>query len=253
MAAVAAPVRPEALVPAGRRVWNVVRLHVANPWPSVILPWIVLVSIHALTWSIWAIISHYAGPGIEEDAFRYAGGVSWLVIYMMIIAIQAMNAGFRFALGFSSTRRDYYLGTVAFFAMMAVVYGVGLGLLALLERATDGWGMNGSFYAPAYLYDEPFAVVAFHYIALYLLFTTMGCLVGALFVRWRANGLYLYFGALALAVVALVWWLLDAGWGATVDFFTTNPLAVVMAWTLPVSVAFAAVGWLVLRRAPARG
>ncbi|WP_062517816.1 hypothetical protein [Demequina gelatinilytica] len=238
-------------IPAPRRIASVMRIHVANPWPTAILPWLVLLGVHGITWSIWALIAHYAGDSLEPDAFRYAGGVSWLVVYMMVIAIQAMNAGFRFALGYSTTRRDYYAGTVAFFAAMAVVYALGLGVLAMVERATDGWGLDGSFYAPAYLYDEPFAVIAFHYLALYLLFTAMGALIGALFVRWRAAGLYLYFAGLALAVVAFVWWALDAG-DSLVAFFRDNPIEVVMAWTLPLSVALAVLGWLVIRRAPAR-
>ncbi len=242
-----------AQIPARQRIAAVMRLHVANPWPTVILPWIVLLGVHALTWSIWALISHYAGDTLEPEAFRYAGGVSWLVIYMMVIAIQAMNAGFRFALGLSATRRDYYVGTVAVFGLMALGYGIGLGLLALVERATGGWWLDGSFYAPAYLYDEPFAVVAFHYVALYLLFTSMGSLIGAMFVRWRAYGLYAYFAGLALAVVAFVWWLVGAGGDALVGFLRDNPLAVVMAWTLPVSAVLALLGWLVIRRAPSRG
>ncbi|SEJ68480.1 hypothetical protein [Demequina mangrovi] len=252
MAAIAEPVRPAAQIPTGRRVWNAARIHVANPWPAAILPWIVLLGVHGLTWSIWALISHYAGGELDPDAFRYAGGVSWLVIYMMIVAIQAMNAGFRFAMGMSSTRRDYYAGTVAFFAAMALVYAVGLAILAAVERATDGWGLDGSFYAPAYLYDEPLAVVGFHYFALYLLFTSMGALIGALFVRWRAYGLYAYFAGLSLAVVALIWWALEAG-DTLVAFFRDNPIAVVMAWTLPLSAVLAVLGWLVIRRAPVRG
>jgi len=245
--------RPEALIPTRTRVLNVARLHAANPWPTVILPWIVLLGVHALTWSIWAIISHYAGPSLEPDAFRYAGGVSWLVIYMMIIAIQAMNATFRFALGFASTRRDYYLGTVGFFSVMAVVYGVGLALLAGVERLTDGWGMDGSFYAPAYLYDEPLVVVGFHFFALYLLFVGLGSLTGAMFVRWKAMGLYAFFGAFSLLLVAFIWWGTDTGWSPLASFLTGNPLAVVMAWTLPVTVAIGAIGFLIIRRTPVRG
>ncbi|WP_062519978.1 hypothetical protein [Demequina silvatica] len=244
---------PAALIPAGRRVWNVARLQFANPWPTVITPWLVLFAVHGLTWSIWSIIAHYAGPTLEEDAFRYAGGVSWLVIYMMVIAIQAMNATFRFALGFASTRRDYYMGTLAFFGIMAVVYGVGLGLLAGVERATDGWGVDGSFYAPAYLYDQPLAVVAFHFFALYLLFIAAGTLVGAMFVRWRATGLYVFFAGLLLLGVLLVWWLVDSGASTAAAFFTENTIAVIMAWTLPVSVVLAALGFLVMRRTPVRG
>ncbi|WP_062380079.1 hypothetical protein [Demequina pelophila] len=245
--------RPAALSSPGRRIGNVMRMHVANPWPAVLLPWLILFAIHAMMLAIWAIISHYAGPDLDADAFRYSGGISWIVFYLMSIAIQATNATFRFALGFSATRRDYYLGTLAFFLITAAMFSTGIGVLALVERATDGWGMGGSLYAPAYLYDRSFGEIVFHFFTLIALFAVIGLLIGAMYVRWRATGLYAFFGALSLVLLGLTWWLLDAGWGPVGRFFTETPLVGILAWTLPVTVVLAVLGWVALRRAPARG
>ena len=66
-------------------------------------------------------------------------------------------------------------------------------------------------------------------------------------------GLYAFFAGLLLLGLLLVWWLVDSGASAAAAFFTDNPIAVIMAWTLPVSVLLAALGFLVMRRAPVRG
>ena len=67
---------------------------------------------------------------------------------LMVVAVQAMSATFRFALGMSVTRRDYYLGTALYFTMLSVVYAAGLTALGGIERLTDGWGLDGYFFAP---------------------------------------------------------------------------------------------------------
>lgn len=62
--------------------------------------------------------------------------------------MQAINLTFHFALGLGVTRRDYFLGTIVHFATLAASFAVGVPLLAKLEELTDGWGVDGRFFAP---------------------------------------------------------------------------------------------------------
>lgn len=50
-------------LPLARRVRNVARLHVANPWPTTGLPWFIFSAIFALNLAIWYIVAGGRRPG----------------------------------------------------------------------------------------------------------------------------------------------------------------------------------------------
>lgn len=241
---------------AGRRIVNGARVHAANPFTTLGLPWLVLAAVFALTYAIWRIIAWAAGAdaGFEGDGFRYAGGVTWIIFYMIAVAAQAMNQTFRFAVGLSQTRRDYALGTAAYFVMMALIYGAGITVLAAIERATGGWGIGGAFFAPAFLYDVPLWVVTWSFVGLMLLMLFFGAVAGAVFLRWRATGLVTLLLGLAAVIVGGVFLVTWAGaWGAVGGLLGGTPIAALVAWTIPFTVVFAGLAYLLLRRAPVRG
>ncbi|WP_062204254.1 hypothetical protein [Demequina salsinemoris] len=241
------------LAPLARRIGAVLRIHLAGPFLTLIQPWIVTAVIFAVNLAVYGMIAYAAGgvSAIDDDAFKHGGSVSWVFVFMIVVAVQAMHFTFRFALGLSIDRRDYYLGTLAFFGMLAVTYSIGLTLCAGFERVTGGWWLNAAFFAPIPLDTAPLVTVAYVFVVGFLLAFAVGAFSASVWVRWGARGLYWYFGILAFAVVGLLWSITAAGaWGDVWEFLSLTSLAEIATWALPLVAVCAAGGWLLLRRAP---
>lgn len=245
--------------PLRRRVGNVVRLHLANPFTIFITPLIVLGLIFALNWMIWWIVRTAApsDPASVADVsagFQLSGATLWIFVYMMVVAIMAMNLTFSFALGFSSTRRDFLLGSALTFVGLSALYAGLYILLAALETWTGGWGVGGAMFNSIYFgIDAPWWLRLFHVFALFLYFFAAGSMFGSMYVRFKARGLILYFSALTLALmgaIALV--TVTDSWPAIGDFFVTVGFTGGYALSLVLSLVSGLVGYLVLRRATPR-
>lgn len=241
-------------LPFTRRWANVMRIQVANPWPALVTPWLIFAAIFVLTYAVWRIVLMAASPGgVDADAFQYNGGVTWILFYMVVVAVQSMNQTFRFAMGFSSTRRDYYLGTATLFVALSAVYAVGITLLAGAEDLTGGWGVDGAFFAPAFVSELPAGQVAYVYFTTLLFMFFLGAAVGSVFVRWGANGILVFFAAAAVLLVAIIWQVTSAeAWGAVGAFFTDNSVPTIFTWSLPVTVVAGLVGYAFMRCATPR-
>jgi len=240
---------------ATRRIWNVVRLHVANPIPTLVLPWLITLAIFGLNLAIMLMVVKAAGGlgNLDDGAFEYNGGISWILFFMTVIAVQAMNLTFRFALGFSVTRRDFYLGSSLYFVMLSLLYGTGITVLAGVERAVDGWGLGAAFFAPAGLQNQPLVVVWAVYVMALLMFFFLGTMAATVWVRWKAYGMYTLFLGLAVAIVGLGWLITsNNGWGNIASYLSDHSLIEVAAWSLPVTFMCATLGYVFLRRATPR-
>ncbi len=247
--------RPATVAPLTHRIVNVLRLHIANPWQTLITPWLVYAAIFGASLAIWYAVVTAAGgrDQIDPDAFSTNGGSSWIFVYMMVIAIQAMNLTFSFALGLGMTRRDYYLGTSAYFVALSAMYAAGITVLGGVESATDGWGVGGSFFASWPVADLSSWQQFLVYFLLANLFVFFGAAAGSVWVRWRSLGLYLFLGAILALGIAWVWGTTAAdSWGAVGDFLTGNSVLTIVLWTVPVTLAAGVAGHLFLRRATPR-
>jgi hypothetical protein len=258
MSTITAPT-PSAPRPLGRRIGNVVQLHLANPFTIIGTPFIVLGLIFAVNWMIWWIIrtAAPADPKSVADVsagFQYSGATLWIFVYMMVVAIMAMNLTFSFALGFSSTRRDFLLGTGLTFVALAVLYAVAYILLAALETWTGGWGVGGAMFNSIYFgVDSPWWLRLFHVFALFLFFFAAGSAFGSMYVRWKARGLILFFSVLSIAIMATVALLtVTASWPQVGAFFAAAGFTGSYALSLLVSAVAGLAGYLILRRATPR-
>jgi hypothetical protein len=240
--------------PFTKRWANVIRIHVANPWPTLVTPWLIFTAIFGLNYAIWRIVLMAAGAGgVEPHAFQYNGGATWILFYMVVVAVQSMNQTFRFAIGFSSTRRDYFIGTATLFVGLSALYAMGITLFAGVESLTGGWGVDGGFFAPAFMADLPLVQVAYVYFATLLFMFFLGSAIGSVFVRWGANGILVFLGSVAVALVATVWLVTRANaWTSVGAFFTNNSVPTILTWSLPVTAAAAIVGYALMRRATPR-
>jgi len=237
------------------RIATTARIHAANPWTILYTPWLILFGVFALNFAIWHAVLIGAGDRpLAPDAFTTNGGVTYIFVYMVVVAVQAMNQTFSFVVGLGATRRDYFGGTVLVFGALSVVFGVGISLLAWVERATDGWGVRGAFFAPGPLRTEPIWVLAVMYTLLLLLMFFVGSAVAATFVRWGANGIIIFFGALALLIVGVVYAItVNGGWEAVGRFFTTHSMLGLAAYTIPVTLVGGLAGFLLMSRATPKG
>jgi hypothetical protein len=217
----------------------------------------IMAIIFAVNYTIWWIIARsVTSPSDLADAqegFSYSGASFYIFVYMMVVAVQAINLTFAFAQGYSVTRRDFYLGTSLAFISLAAMYAAGLTLLSYLEEATGGWGLGGRMFTSIYYGNGEWYVRFLLYLAIFLFFFFVGAATAAVYVRWRTNGMLTFFAVLTLLLVgsaALV--TLTENWGVVGEWFVANGANGVIAWTLVPTVLSAVAGYLVLRRATPR-
>ncbi|CAN5414522.1 hypothetical protein BH10ACT6_BH10ACT6_03230 [soil metagenome] len=157
-----------------------------------------------------------------------------------MVAIQSLNITLRFALGFGVTRRDYWLGSAVTWVIVAAMFSIGITILGLIERATDGWGLGGSMFAPIYYGEEWWQRLLVVFIAL-LFFLFFGALLRAIYVRWKALGVIVFFAAVVILGIAVT----------AVALAPPTALGIA-AWRLIPTALSAVLGLLILRRATAR-
>ena len=244
-----------ATISALSRITRVVKLHFANPAQILTTPWMILGFIFAVNLIIWWMITTLASPEDAADAsdgFQYSGSTGFVFVYMMVVAIMAMSRTFAFALGFGATRRDYYLGTALTFLALAVIYTAGFVVLGAIERATNGWGLNGHMFTPMYFGDQWY-VQAFAVFTLLLFFFFVGSISGAIYVRFKAFGITLFWCIVTLAVVGGAALLtLTRTWEGFGKFFGDAGFVGGYAVSLVPTVIAAVAGFFVLRRATPR-
>lgn len=246
-----------AIPSASSRILRIWRLHFANPAVVLWTPLLILGFIFVINGVIWWLVAMNTTTADRADVAegtQWSGASFFVIVYMMVVAIQAMNATFALALGFGSTRRDYYLGSGLAFVTLAAGWSILFGLLGFLEEVTDGWGLNGVMFSAVYFGDDgPLLRVLFVFL-LFLLSMFVGALSGALFVRWKSRGVLGLWITVATVIVATAAVLtLSDGWPAAWEFLTGIGLGGVYLLTLIPTAAAATAGFFVLRRATPPG
>ncbi|MET1043275.1 MAG: hypothetical protein ABWX59_04010 [Microbacteriaceae bacterium] len=236
-----------------KRIWSVVRLHFVNPFSSVILPWMILTFIFAVNYIIWAVIYNATDGASRQgvsDGMQWSGSTTFIFVYMLVVAVQSVNLTFPFALGYSVTRRDFYLGTSLSFLIYAAMYGAGLTILSLVEDATDGWGLGGRMFTVVYFSDGPWFERLWVFVATFAFFLFIGAASAAVYVRWKTNGILVFTGILVLFIVAAVAQItLSEQWPAVGQWFVENGATGVVSWLLIPTAVAAVTGFFILRRA----
>jgi hypothetical protein len=253
----AVPLSPAlATAPRGAgRLRSVLRLQFTNPATLLITPLIVLACIFAVNVAVWAIVE-ISSPGQPasdfSEGFSYSGASLWIFVYMAVAAIQAMNGTFRLALGYGATRRAYFAGTALALVALSIAWTALLTVLGLVEDATNGWGLGGRMFTAVYFGPTWLDRVVIE-LCLFLFFSFAGTAFGAVFVRWRRNGLLILGGVLlGMVVLAGLVIALTSAWPAVAAWFGSTPPAALGAWLLVPAALLGAVGFAVLRRATPR-
>jgi hypothetical protein len=240
-----------------RRILAVTRLHFVNKFQILALPMIILGGIFLVNLAIWYIIIESAGGPTPKNLAHihlgYTGAVSYIFIYTMIIAVQAIARTFPFSLGFGVTRRDFYLGSALAFVALSLGFAVVLTVMSVIEIATGGWGVGGRMFAPLYFTDPSWLLRFVMYFCAFLFVLFIGSAAAATFVRWRATGLVAFFAIITVILLgAIAYFTLGHQWPAVGTWFTTTGPVGVTLWTLVPAVVAAVSGFFILRRATPR-
>ncbi|GAB2462376.1 hypothetical protein HD599_000919 [Conyzicola lurida] len=242
---------------APHRILSVLRLYYVSPTSTVVVPLLIMAFIFLVNYAVWVIIfANVTDPADRADTragLEWSGASFYIYVYMMVVAVQSMNLTFPYAQSLSVTRRDFYLGASAAFVSLSVGYGALLTALASIEDATDGWGLGGRMFTSVYFGGGEWYVRFATYTTLLLFFFFVGAAVATVYVRWRPNGILIFFAALTVLIVgagALI--TVTSSWPAVGDWFVSNGANGVIAWTLVPTVLSALVGYLVLRKATPR-
>jgi hypothetical protein len=238
------------------RLLRVVRLHFANPATLLYTPLGILAAIFLGSLAIfWVVLRTLGVPTAGGDSgVQISGPGAFIFIYMLVVAIQAVNITFGLALGYGSTRRDFYWGSALAFVLLSAGWTVLYSILAAIEEATDGWGLGGVLFRVNSFGGATWLQQAFATFVLFLLFFFVGTATASVYVRWRSTGMVVFFlglGAVLVGLVALI--------TLTETWTSVGRLLGEVGYTggfalLLVPTALAAVGgWLILRRATPRG
>ncbi len=239
------------------RIVAVTRLHFVNTWTVLTLPWLIIAVIFLANMAIWALIIQSqptaAAQAEAQENATLNGGSLFIFVYMLVVAVQAINLTFPFALGYGVTRRNFYLGTSLAFIALSAIYTIGLSALAWVELVTEGWGFGGRFFGMMYVGVESWPERIFVIFVGFLFFIFIGASTASVYVRWKASGMWAFFGILTLLLIgAAAIATFTQSWGAVGNWFVTNGVVGVAAWSLVVTAVAAIAGYGILRGATAR-
>jgi hypothetical protein len=174
---------------------KVARYHLVNRLQYIGMPWGDLGFAFAVTLIVFWLIAPPASGS-------HTGALATIYIVFFVLGIMSVARSLPFGLALGVSRRSYYLGTVLLATAMAVVYGLALTLLQLLERATGGWGVHLKFFRVAYLLSGPWYLTWLtSFVGLALLFI-YGMWFGLVWRRWGLIGLMSFIAAQVVVLLA---------------------------------------------------
>jgi hypothetical protein len=195
---------------------NVARYHMVDRTNYVSLPWVILAFVFVINVIIAAAIP------ISAKTEIHVGGLVSFYILILIAGVVSTTRSLPFGLTLGLSRRSYYLGTSGLAVSLAAVYGLALTLLQVIERATDGWGLNLYFFRVTYLLDGPwYQTWLSSFVGLALVFV-YGSWYGLAYRRWRLVGLWAFIAGqitVLLAGALIATW--AGAWKSIGHFFTT--------------------------------
>jgi len=226
------------------RILNVVRLQFINKVTYIWMPLLVLGASWVISILIFAMI--------PLDGPKYGGGAQAPLWAFMAVGIQAMTMSFPFSQAMSLTRREFYLGTLAAASVTGVMLSTVFVVIGLIEKATDGFGVNGYFaYLPAVWASGWWAAWITYFVITMFLFV-IGFWSATIFKRWGTLAVTLVLTGLGLILVGVVFLItrLEA-WPATWTWLVeTGPLGLAL-WAVPAIALMALGSYVTLRRAVA--
>jgi len=224
------------------RTLTVVRMQFVNKYTFVWLPLIILGASLAMSIAIFAMIPY--------DGAKYGGGSQAPIWYFFALGIMSLSYTFPFSQALSVTRREFFVGTMTAAAVTATILGVTFVAGGALERATNGWGVNGYFFYLDWVWQAGWVVAGLFFAVLSLLLFVTGFWGATVYRRFGSLGLTVTLVGLGAILLALIWAVqqLDA-WGRVFTWIGTLGAGGLAAGMAVLTVVLAGVAWFTLRRA----
>ena len=221
---------------------NVGRYHLVDRFTWLALPWGIMA--FSFLVNVGVALAVPTGPhGI------YTGGLVSLYIFMLICGSLSMTRALPFGLMMGISRRTYYAGTALLVLTLGVVYGLGLTLLQLIERATNGWGLNLHYFRIPWILNGPWYETWLTSFVLLVAFVLYGMWYGLVFRRWSVPGLVAFIAAqILVALLAVIAVSATGSWSGVGHFFTTVTALAVTGVLAVVALAMGFGGLTTLRR-----
>lgn len=236
------------------RIWNVVRLHLVDGWTYIGIPWIIVGFAFVISIIISNIIGFATGNGLGGAEATESQRYSWAVLapqwYLIVVAVQSISVSFPFALGFSVTRREFYLGTSLLFVLISAFNAVAFTLLTQIEKLTDGWWMGTYMFNALWFGIDAWYVDLLAFFVMQMLVFFIGASVTTIYMRWRMPGMLVFWMSFALVLLgslALITY--TSSWPAVITWFGQQGIVGIFLWLLVPTVLAAIGGFLALRRA----
>jgi hypothetical protein len=226
-----------------KTVVNVARYHLLDRLAYFVMPWAILAFVFAVNLVIVGVIPK--GPNQNVPV----GGLASFYIMILVLGLLSTNRSLPFGLSLGVSRRSYFVGTVSLAVVMAVVYGLALTILQVIERATAGWGVHLHFFRVGYLLSGPWYLTWLtSFVGLTLVFV-YGSWVGLVYRRWNIPGLLAFIigqiTVLLAAALIAVW--ADA-WTSIGQFFTALSALGLTGVLAALAAALLAGGFATIRR-----
>jgi len=219
----------------GARIRQVVRLNFLYPWTLVVVPWLILAAIFLVNLVLEGILQ-------TEGIARVSASFStepFLIVYLFISANALLYQQFPLAISYGLSRRDFYLGVLTSYSIIALLTATGSTLIALVRGTLQSFepsAMGGYF-----------ALVFWAYLAVQIL----GAAINAIYMRWRGIGLFTFLAAASVLMISLA---LNFGqyglWDAVYRLlFSTDYAATRVSVQLGFLLIVALSGYVLIRRA----
>jgi hypothetical protein len=234
---------------------KVARYHLVQPF-YVAGTWAWLAFIFVVNLVIFALIpvSQHAvltanGLVFVPDS-RVTGALSSFFIIFFVLGTYSIGRSLPFGLALGVSRRSYYAGTALLAVVMACADGLALTAIQAIERATDGWGVQMSFFRVTYLLNGPwYQTWLTSFVGLALVFV-YGMWFGIVHRRWSLAGTIAFIAAqitvVGAAALVVTW---SHGWAGVGHFFTSLTATGLTGVLAVLAVGLLACGHATIRRA----
>ncbi len=224
------------------RTLNVVRMQLINRNTYIWIPLLVLAGAFVLSLAVYALI-----PG---NGPKVGGGAQAPLWYFLVVGVQSLTLTFPFSQAMSVTRREFFLGTYLTAAMTSAILSAVFVVGGLVERATDGWGMNGwMFYGEEIWQGGPLAAFAFYFL-LAMTFFSVGFWSATIYKRLGAFWLTATLIAIGAVLIGAIWLIgRTDSWGAIFGWFAAQSSLSLALWSILVIAVLAGTSFIPLRRA----
>lgn len=232
-----------------QRIGAAFRLHFVNR-QFTLVPLAVFVAGWAVGVAIGFGIHQSVDGAITAENPMLLGASQAALWTLLIYAGLAASNTFAFALALSFSRRTFMAGTAGAFLVMSLGFGGLFALAALVEQATDGFGVHAYSFALPFLLQQGVVGAGILAAAVCLVAMLLGFGFAMLYRRVTVLQLWIVILALVLIIAAAAILVTAADrWPTVLGWFAEQSTVGLAAWLLLPAALLAVVDYLLIRRA----